>query len=359
MEESKVFSHFFFRLKKYIIKYSKGALVIPVVSNSPRVMIESALNVPTFKKGVNTIHGGTFIARGLLHYYEHEKGFWNIVSSTYHKKNVIYDIIYDPTIPSNYYALNFCLVNKRNNDSGKLYSFDGIEVPEYSWLLIKPKNNIKNSYPKGNTVINFALYFSEDWFNKNIITSALNLSDDMKNFLSSDSTYHLFKSENQELTDLTRSITKEIIEQNGSITKKIDLKIASLKITQLFFERNNIRESVDKINLENRVPHPQDEMIRILNEIHSNLYKSFPGLDEIAKEVGISSRTLISKFKKQHGISVFQYFRKKQLALSKTIIEKDKRLIKDVARDFGYSNVSKFSAAFKKEFGYLPKDLKE
>ncbi|MFT6746717.1 MAG: AraC-like DNA-binding protein [Glaciecola sp.] len=59
---------------------------------------------------------------------------------------------------------------------------------------------------------------------------------------------------------------------------------------------------------------------------------------------------MVTKFKKQEGKSIFQYFRIKQLELAKKKLETVPILVKSLADLYGCQSVSKFGTAFKHEF---------
>jgi AraC-like DNA-binding protein len=82
----------------------------------------------------------------------------------------------------------------------------------------------------------------------------------------------------------------------------------------------------------------------------------FPGIDKIAKEIGLSPTKLKSDFKIVYKQSLFQYYRDKQLVFAQELLIGNKGKIKDIAAVFGYENAGKFSTAFKKRFGLLPSE---
>lgn len=349
-------AHYYFKLRKYLITYRNGSLVIPFVANSPRNIVQSMAKIPFFKNSVNTIHSNSILAMGLLHYYELEKGFWNFISSTYHKKDVEYQLIFDPSLKAKYYALTCCL-NNESSIGGELYTLENKPIATYTWSMHKPGASLKNKSPKGNTVIFYVLYFTEEWLQKNILQSKISIRPEISNFLASEKKI-LLSDLKSPGTTLAMSTAKNIIQNNGEIPNKIDAKINALQILLKFFAPLDKDESAQE-NGNSKIASPNSEILRILNILHSFLYQPFPGLEYIAKESGMSTNSLITKFKKHQQATVFQYFRSKQLELAKKKLETEDILIKSVASSFGYQSVSKFSAAFKKEFGFLPSELKK
>ena len=88
-----------------------------------------------------------------------------------------------------------------------------------------------------------------------------------------------------------------------------------------------------------------------------NIVESFPGIDEIAKEVGISSSKLKTDFKNFHNKSIYQYYSEQQMQLAREMLVTKKYTIKEIATKFGYENSSKFSARFKTIYNVLPSEI--
>jgi AraC-like DNA-binding protein len=99
--------------------------------------------------------------------------------------------------------------------------------------------------------------------------------------------------------------------------------------------------------------------INLLLEIREKLTKDFekgcPTIQFIAKEFGISPTKLKSNFKIFYGKSVFQYFQQERMELAKRMIECGNS-ITETGFKVGYNNLSKFSSAYKKQFGFSPKE---
>ncbi|MDH6303352.1 AraC-like DNA-binding protein [Parabacteroides sp. PF5-5] len=99
--------------------------------------------------------------------------------------------------------------------------------------------------------------------------------------------------------------------------------------------------------------------INLLLEIREKLTKNFvegcPTIQSISEEFGISPTKLKSNFKVFYGKSIFQYFQQERMELAKRMIESGNS-IADVGYTIGYNNLSKFSSAYRKQFGFNPKE---
>lgn len=93
--------------------------------------------------------------------------------------------------------------------------------------------------------------------------------------------------------------------------------------------------------------------------ISAHIDKPFAGVDAISKMACMSRTKFINLFQKVYGMSSFDYYQKKRLNLAFDAIKKKRHNISlaDIAENIGYSSVSHFTTAFKKEFGILPKEF--
>ena len=78
---------------------------------------------------------------------------------------------------------------------------------------------------------------------------------------------------------------------------------------------------------------------------------------ELARQVSISVSKLKSDFKSVYGFPLHEYYRKSRLNAARDKLLTGKFSIKEVAMELGYSNLSNFTNAFRKEFGMLPSAL--
>ncbi len=90
----------------------------------------------------------------------------------------------------------------------------------------------------------------------------------------------------------------------------------------------------------------------IENKIHSNLK-----LEEIAFLCNMSLSTFKRHFIKEYKVSPGKWFQEKRLLKAKETLEQGDLKPSDIYLNFGYNNLSNFSAAFKNKFGFSPNQL--
>lgn len=88
------------------------------------------------------------------------------------------------------------------------------------------------------------------------------------------------------------------------------------------------------------------------NNVYSNLK-----LEEIAFLCNMSLSTFKRNFIAEYQVSPGKWLQDKRLLKAKDLLENEDLKASDIYLDFGYSNLSNFSIAFKNKFGISPKDI--
>ncbi|WP_017259288.1 helix-turn-helix domain-containing protein [Pedobacter arcticus] len=89
----------------------------------------------------------------------------------------------------------------------------------------------------------------------------------------------------------------------------------------------------------------------VASKIHANLK-----LEEIAFLCNMSLSTFKRQFIKEYKVSPGKWLQEKRLQKAKETLAQGGLKPSDIYFDFGYSDLSNFSIAFKKKFGYSPKE---
>ena len=56
-------------------------------------------------------------------------------------------------------------------------------------------------------------------------------------------------------------------------------------------------------------------------------------------------------------MKLYEYYNRNRLEKAKDLLQSGKYSVKEVGMDIGFSNLSNFAKAFKKEFGILPNEM--
>jgi AraC-like DNA-binding protein len=99
------------------------------------------------------------------------------------------------------------------------------------------------------------------------------------------------------------------------------------------------------------------ESMQRIEQILSSRLEGFPSLEFLAHEVFMSTSKLKNLFKQVYGHTLYDYYNKSRLQRAKELLVTGQCSIKQAGSEIGFSNLSHFAKAFRKEFGILPRDL--
>jgi AraC-like DNA-binding protein len=102
--------------------------------------------------------------------------------------------------------------------------------------------------------------------------------------------------------------------------------------------------------------HDADLLLQVRDRLVAGLEDRCPTIEKLSQEFGMSPTKLKTLFHSMFGFPVYQYFLRERLAYAKRLIESGTCNVSQAGFRVGYNNLSKFSSAFKKEFGFAPKE---
>jgi len=95
-----------------------------------------------------------------------------------------------------------------------------------------------------------------------------------------------------------------------------------------------------------------------LMEVETILVKDFskppPTIVNLAARTGMSVSKLKTSFKRVYNTGIYEYYQKNRMQKARSLLLTGQYTVKEVGLQLGYTNLSNFSLAFKKEFGILP-----
>lgn len=99
-----------------------------------------------------------------------------------------------------------------------------------------------------------------------------------------------------------------------------------------------------------------DQISEVENQLLSNLSQA-PTINQLARQAAMSPSKLKKQFKDVFGLPIYEYFQKNRMQKARQLLLEGNRSVKAVGMEMGFSNLSNFSLAFKKEFRELPSEL--
>ncbi len=128
-------------------------------------------------------------------------------------------------------------------------------------------------------------------------------------------------------------------------------KLLALKIEEAITILRTIDECVDTVLADFSEPGKID----LADFMEQNYMFNMP-LDKFSYLTGRSLTTFKRDFSKIYGITPQRWLTKKRLKLAHYMLSERKQKPVEVYREAGFENLSHFSYAFKKQFGYAPKE---
>jgi AraC family transcriptional regulator, transcriptional activator of the genes for pyochelin and ferripyochelin receptors len=104
--------------------------------------------------------------------------------------------------------------------------------------------------------------------------------------------------------------------------------------------------------------HEPVEILEVNKYIATHLQDSL-SLGLIADHVGLEPRTLSRKFKKVHHTSVMNFLFEERMKKAVALLRDSDKKITQIAIAVGYKNISNFTEAFTRRFGYPPSTLRQ
>ena len=99
-------------------------------------------------------------------------------------------------------------------------------------------------------------------------------------------------------------------------------------------------------------------LTQVENKLTNNYLSEFPSIEELAKLALMSETKLKKLFKQVFKMGLYEYYQKNRMHRARQMLISGKYKISEIGTMLGYSNLSNFSVAFRKEFGYLPSECK-
>ena len=104
------------------------------------------------------------------------------------------------------------------------------------------------------------------------------------------------------------------------------------------------------------------EQVRLIRQIHDDMLSHLDRritIDDLCHRYPINPTTLKDVFKAVYGTSIAAHLKEHRLERAEHLLLESDASVADVARQVGYESQSKFSTAFREQFGQLPKEYRK
>ena len=103
----------------------------------------------------------------------------------------------------------------------------------------------------------------------------------------------------------------------------------------------------------------QNHIVKSITEYIDNHYNEVTSLEQIAKELYISSGYARNTFKRYTGQTVFDYLLDVRISKAKTLLSDPEKKVYEVMAMVGYTNKAHFISIFKRKTGLTPKQYRQ
>lgn len=124
-----------------------------------------------------------------------------------------------------------------------------------------------------------------------------------------------------------------------------------MTFVSLFLEEHAAASATEVSSLDRR------RLMRARDRLLEDLSRP-PVLADLAREAGLSPSSMNRGFRKLFGASPFALFQRERMVAARQRLLGGDEPILSIAADFGYTNASHFSTAFRKQFGLLPGEIR-
>lgn len=292
--------------------------------------------------------------KGTVYYQELEPEFWLIHGDFEYKANVYTRRVIDNSTPLDYHFITLIIYGVDQKSA----LINGLSFTNCSWLVFKADAWSSACQFKGTKELAFTFFFSDNWLKQKWAADPAFAGSDLQAFFQSEAKYMIIPDEAENCSPFIEAIRNNF--QETSKRTEADQTLVRDNVLGLMTHLCQSYETGSGIENMFDIPDKDRKIVTKAEKILlDHLTRPFPGIEPIAKEVGVSATKLKADFKKAFNLTLYQYFHQKQMIVAREILLQKEVQIKELSKSIGYENASKFAAAFKKQFGILPSELKQ
>jgi len=216
----------------------------------------------------------------------------------------------------------------------------------YSIFFPSPKIESNYLIPAKSRIIILTVTITKDWLLRN--TSG-NSKSNILNLIESNKPFFIY----EEISFSMGRYLKKLKELNsGDLVSVIQIRSHVLNFLALFISAIERRKSSTPTS---NINHLDVEKLFIVRQVLTSQYSEPHEIKTLASEAAMSESKLQKLFKGVFGITIYQYALKVRIEEAKRMLESKRFTVSEVGYEIGYTNLSHFTAAFKKQVGINPK----
>jgi len=232
------------------------------------------------------------------------------------------------------------------------YNLDDLSVllnngSHFSLRITNAQTLQQLKFGKTTKVSGISIFLDQEWIAKNLSHRLL----EVFNYLQQINYFkHLIDAKQQRLLN-------EILNtQISHPYREVYIRSRILRILDKLFEnllQRDISDSPERIGEDDFATLQKIELI-----LTKSYDQAFPGIEKLSRISLMSESKLKKLFKQSFGMGLYEYYQKNRMHMAKELILSGKYSISEIGTKLGYQNLGNFSTAFRKEFNYLPSQVK-
>lgn len=140
--------------------------------------------------------------------------------------------------------------------------------------------------------------------------------------------------------------------------REMHLANCIMMLVEIFF--NRLMDRLEKVKDSSIQKIRRSDLVKLMEVEHmltADFSQAPPTIQELSKMVNLSPSKLKSAFKTVFGTGIYDYYQQNRMQKARALLLTGEYSVKEVGLKLGYSNLSNFSLAFKKQFGVLPSEI--
>lgn len=187
-------------------------------------------------------------------------------------------------------------------------------------------------------------------------------------YIGKDILFDLFLYTGQQLNNVNRELItmeyKAFLEDIFNTDPRTPLSKLILHNRILLLVETFFQSFIEKMEQDKGIPRKLKEHdlhgLQTVEQLLSNPEtEKFPSIENLSKAAMMSTTKLKNRFKEVYGMKLYEFYNRNRLREARRLIESGQYSIKEAGYRIGFTNLSNFSKAFRKEFGFLPSALRE
>ena len=217
-------------------------------------------------------------------------------------------------------------------------------------FLISSRTDHTLEFKKGTHVMSLAIYMEEEWVKRNLDETSLTK---IREYVSLGLTNY----NKEPLPVKYKKILETMLREDLQLPlDNLFLQTRAFRLLEHFLNAVLTRSEKDITAYISELD--MAKLIQVEKLLLDKYLCEFPSIEELARIALMSETKLKKLFKQVFNTGLYEYYQKNRMHQARQLLLSGKHKISEIGTLLGYANLSNFSVAFKKEFGYLPSEYK-